>query len=89
VLNYSSAKDHLTKASNRYKGLTGKSFGDLGEQEQTVFFSKVYHGIKDDPARPLAKALSEEDLDGVLKQLKGSREYSYFKTYYDSLPEEE
>ncbi|MFZ4701274.1 MAG: pesticin C-terminus-like muramidase [Candidatus Methylumidiphilus sp.] len=87
VLNYSSVKSNLITASNQYGNKTGKSFGDLGEEEQTLVLSKVYH--TGSIQKKLATSLSEEDLEGVLKQLKGSREYSYFKSYYDSLPEEE
>ncbi len=87
VLNYSSVKSNLIKASNQYGNKTGKSFGDLGEEEQTLILSKVYH--TGSIQGKLAKSLSEEDLEGVLKQLNGSREYSYFKSWYDSLPEEE
>lgn len=87
ALNYASVKDHLVRASKSYENNTRASFGALAEQEQTLLLSTHYH--TGNIPKKLAIPLSRGNYVGVLQQLtKSDREYSYLKSYYDSLSDQ-
>ena len=84
LVNYESFMTHTDEAIRQYKKATGKEWGDLSEQEQTLLFSQKYHHGSMKPS--LATAVGDSDSAAVLRDIKGEREYSYIKSYYDQLP---
>ena len=71
LLNYESLMSHTDKAISNYEKMTGKSWNDLSEQEQTLLLSQTYHhGTM--PAK-LAVAVGNKEEDKVLALLKGNR----------------
>lgn len=84
LVNYESFMTHTDEALRQYKINTKKEWGDLSEQEQTLLFSQKYH--HGSMKKTLAIAVGDGDSATVLRDIKGEREYSYMKAYYDQLP---
>nr|GFD49109.1 hypothetical protein [Tanacetum cinerariifolium] len=84
LVNYESFMTHTDEAISQYSSATGKEWGDLSEQEQTLLFSQKYHHGSMKPS--LATAVENGDSTTVLSKIKGEREYAYMKAYYDQLP---
>ena len=84
LVNYESFMTHTDEAIRQYKKATEKEWGNLSEQEQTLLFSQKYH--HGSMKKALATAVGDGDSAAVLRDIKGEREYSYMKAYYDQLP---
>ena len=95
VLNYESFMSQTDEAISQYEKTTGKKWGDLSAEEQTLLFSQKYHHgnlyavAPDVAAYEPDKVLKElgpktKMVNGKLKTVKkAEREYDSMKSFYE------